>query len=186
MAETSRADYMRDYARANKDRIAAYNRDRRDRRQVVIDELKSVPCADCGGRFPPACMDFDHVGEKTFQIATAYTRSLATVLAEIAKCEVVCANCHRIRTARRLVRKHPTTRTSSAVLRHGACERPTNRYPGGRTGTDAGYQAHLQAGEVPCTPCYQVATATAVQRRRTRLERRRSASASGSLAVPIR
>jgi hypothetical protein len=103
-------DYMRQYAIVNKDRIAAYNRERRDRRQVIIDELKSAPCADCGGTFPPVCMDFDHLGDKKFTVSRAYTRSIGTVLAEIAKCEVVCANCHRIRTAARLVRKHPVSR----------------------------------------------------------------------------
>lgn len=99
--------YLADYGQANKDRIAAYNRDRRDNRQVIVDRLKSVPCADCGQTFPPVCMDFDHLGGKDFNIGSASTRSLETVLAEIAKCEVVCANCHRIRTADRLVRKHP-------------------------------------------------------------------------------
>ena len=99
--------YLREYGQANKDRIAAYNRERRDRRQAVLDELKSVPCADCGGTFPPICMDFDHLGDKSFSVSRASTRSIDTVLAEVAKCEVVCANCHRIRTASRLVRKHP-------------------------------------------------------------------------------
>jgi hypothetical protein len=46
-------------------------------------------------------MDFDHVrGEKLFEIGQAPSKgaSLATLLAEIAKCEVVCSNCHRQRT----------------------------------------------------------------------------------------
>ncbi len=99
---------MREWQDRNRDRIAAYNRDRRDQRQEILDRLKSVPCADCGGTFPPVCMDFDHVGDdKSFTISRASTRSIETVLAEIAKCEVVCANCHRIRTASRVIRKHP-------------------------------------------------------------------------------
>lgn len=113
-----RPGYYREYTRKNAERLAAYNRDRRDRRQDVLDELKSVPCADCGGTFPPVCMDFDHVrGVKLFSVSRASTRSIETVLKEIEKCEVVCANCHRIRTASRLVRKHPkkTWRRSDAA-----------------------------------------------------------------------
>lgn len=77
---------------------------RKDRRQM-LDEIKSVPCADCGGVFPPECMDFDHLPEyeKSFNVGGAVTtrRAWASVLAEIEKCEVVCANCHRIRTRQR-------------------------------------------------------------------------------------
>lgn len=72
----------------------------RDRR---INELKSKPCTDCGHAFPPECMDFDHVkGKKIIKISThrMYHR-WETLLKEIAKCELVCANCHRIRTKKR-------------------------------------------------------------------------------------
>lgn len=59
---------------------------------------KDRPCADCGGRFPPECMDFDHVrGKKAFDIGKS-NFTLARLASEIKKCEVVCANCHRIRT----------------------------------------------------------------------------------------
>ncbi len=64
-----------------------------------LNLLKDVPCKDCGGRFPPACMDFDHVrGEKSFNLATALSRGWSKVLLEVEKCDVVCANCHRLRT----------------------------------------------------------------------------------------
>lgn len=69
----------------------------------MLDGLKNVPCQDCGGRFPPECMDFDHVrGEKLFGIGANVSKvPLAKLMAEIEKCELVCANCHRIRTKRR-------------------------------------------------------------------------------------
>lgn len=69
------------------------------RRYALICEHKAKPCADCGGHFPPCAMDFDHVrGEKSFGIGACSRRNFDAVLAEIAKCDVVCANCHRIRT----------------------------------------------------------------------------------------
>lgn len=62
-------------------------------------------CVDCGYREHVAALDFDHLPgtEKKFGIAKGvYDFGWATIAAEIAKCEVVCANCHRIRTASRL------------------------------------------------------------------------------------
>ncbi len=60
---------------------------------------------DCGNKFPPECMDFDHVrGEKLFNICSNKGRQQGwkKVLVEIAKCDLVCSNCHRTRTVRRL------------------------------------------------------------------------------------
>lgn len=67
------------------------------RYQIMID-AKNVPCYDCGKVFPTVCMDFDHVrGIKKFTIGNSKTRSAKSILEEIAKCDVVCSNCHRIR-----------------------------------------------------------------------------------------
>lgn len=67
-----------------------------------IDDLKSKPCLDCGGTFPPVCMDFDHrdPADKSGPVASFLNDPVA-LRAEIAKCDLVCANCHRIRTAKR-------------------------------------------------------------------------------------
>lgn len=71
-------------------------------KMAVVAKAKDVPCADCGGRFPTVCMDFDHLpGFKKLAGVANLTYSLASMdrlLAEIEKCEVVCANCHRLRT----------------------------------------------------------------------------------------
>jgi hypothetical protein len=69
-----------------------------------INALKDGPCIDCGQKFPAVCMDFDHVrGDKVADISTlAYTSTFEKVLEEIDKCELVCSNCHRIRTWKRL------------------------------------------------------------------------------------
>ncbi len=80
------------------------NTKRRERFRQILNDLKDVPCADCGGRFPSVCMDFDHLpGEvKSFQVGTVgHASSEKRLLEEVAKCEIVCANCHRIRTWKR-------------------------------------------------------------------------------------
>jgi hypothetical protein len=71
----------------------------------MIEEAKNRPCADCGGRHPTCVMDLDHVrGPKEFKVSEAVQRAygltLKRVRTEIGKCNVVCANCHRIRTER--------------------------------------------------------------------------------------
>jgi hypothetical protein len=78
-----------------------HRKELRDQKIAIVNKLKDVPCADCGRKWPAVAMDFDHVrGEKITDIGrmvqSAY--SVETLLAEIAKCEVVCACCHRIRT----------------------------------------------------------------------------------------
>jgi hypothetical protein len=75
----------------------------RKARKELLDEIRSVPCMDCGGSFPSCAMDFDHVrGEKKFGVMNRYgDYKLETLMAEIAKCEIICSNCHRIRTAAR-------------------------------------------------------------------------------------
>lgn len=94
----SRAHY-----RNNKDMYLRKNVARRRRLyDTVIVKEKDKPCADCGHSFPTCCMDFDHVrGKKSFDIASNVTSSTEKLIAEIAKCDVVCANCHRIRTHNR-------------------------------------------------------------------------------------
>lgn len=57
----------------------------------------SLACVRCGENHP-ACLDFHHVsGEKTSEISkmVAYGRGKQVILDEIAKCEVLCSNCHR-------------------------------------------------------------------------------------------
>lgn len=69
--------------------------------RLVIEEAKAVPCADCEVEYPTPCMTFDHVrGEKKFNIgaATRDAKSMVALLDEIAKCEIVCHNCHALRT----------------------------------------------------------------------------------------
>lgn len=64
--------------------------------------LREHPCVDCG-LTDIRCLEFDHVcGDKTATIARMITAvSWPVIEAEVAKCEVRCANCHRIKTLER-------------------------------------------------------------------------------------
>ena len=67
-----------------------------------LRDLRRRPCGDCGQTFPPWVMDFDHRDPKTKSFALAAGKVLLKprdiLLAEAAKCDIVCANCHAIRT----------------------------------------------------------------------------------------
>lgn len=71
---------------------------------IWLVELKSKPCVDCKNSYPFECMDFDHVkGVKKHDVCFMTTRrySKEMIQEEIDKCELVCSNCHRIRTRKR-------------------------------------------------------------------------------------
>jgi transposase len=66
-----------------------------------LDEYKeSRGCLDCKGMYPYWMLDFDHLKDKKFTIAEFRSSSLdlEEIKTEVEKCEVVCANCHRMRT----------------------------------------------------------------------------------------
>jgi 5-methylcytosine-specific restriction endonuclease McrA len=83
---------MDEYARRRKREPAAQ----------VYDYLLEHPCVDCG-EADPVVLEFDHLRDKVRSISALVTAKVpwAKIEAEIAKCEVVCANCHRRRTAAR-------------------------------------------------------------------------------------
>jgi hypothetical protein len=76
-------------------------------RRRKFDLLKlDRPCYDCGGVFPPEAMDWDHKPgvTKSFGVSSAMggnAKPFDAVVDEIAKCDLVCACCHRIRTQNR-------------------------------------------------------------------------------------
>lgn len=83
-----------------------YQQKARNRKLDIKAEVSILkqgkPCVDCGGVFHPVAMDFDHRDPKgkVGGIATLASRSwsLDRILDEVAKCDLVCANCHRVRT----------------------------------------------------------------------------------------
>jgi hypothetical protein len=66
-----------------------------------------TPCADCKIQYPYYVMDFDHVrGKKHANVMElVQTLSKKKIDEELAKCEIVCSNCHRVRTHMRKINK---------------------------------------------------------------------------------
>ena len=100
------SEYHREHYERNKERYKTYARERkrrlrRERFPFIIEYLAAHPCADCG-ESDPVVLEFDHLRDKEFEVTHALPfRSWQSILDEIDKCEVVCANCHRRRTAER-------------------------------------------------------------------------------------
>ncbi len=93
---------------ANRESLLAYFCRRGADHRSFTDSLKDCPCLDCGGEFPPYVMEFDHVrGTKRFALGKMANHSQEAIEAELAKCELVCCVCHRIRSHER--REDPTT-----------------------------------------------------------------------------
>lgn len=94
---------IREWYKANKqyqlDKVKVDKRKIRDE----LRELKKKPCTDCKREYPYYVMDWDHVsGDKVGNVGSMmYHGSRKRGLDEIAKCELVCANCHRERTHQR-------------------------------------------------------------------------------------
>lgn len=90
-----------------------------------IRSFKQHPCSDCGAQYHFAVMEFDHCrGKKTFALSQPGRRSKLAILEELKKCDLVCANCHRMRTTKRskeamdlMIRSPHKTRLEEAGLK---------------------------------------------------------------------
>jgi hypothetical protein len=102
----------RAYYKKNRPARLAYIRDYSAKKQAEkrehVMKLKEQPCMDCGQCYHFAAMDFDHRGEdeKKGSITDMMRNmrvTLKRLVEEIAKCDLVCANCHRVRTYNRML-----------------------------------------------------------------------------------
>ena len=100
-----RREYDRAYYERNRSKIIEQKRRRVRELAARARTLKTeTPCADCGRSFHPAAMQWDHLpgSSKRLDVSDLSRRnSRAAVLAEIEKCQLVCANCHAVRTYNR-------------------------------------------------------------------------------------
>jgi hypothetical protein len=97
-----RKEYDKAYHARNAEKRRLQVREARFRLVRVNQHLKAFgPCADCGGRFHPAAMEWDHLpgNVKRDDVSSlAMSGKTKQFHAELAKCELVCANCHAVRS----------------------------------------------------------------------------------------
>lgn len=92
--------------------------DKRDKITKYLQEYKQQQgCFDCKEKYPYWILEFDHLGDKSFTIGEFrnHTVSLDVIKAEIEKCDVVCANCHKNRTYKRAVKSGTNSLDISAL-----------------------------------------------------------------------
>ena len=96
------AEYFKKWYAANKDTQYKRIQDRKNRiRDEVRAYKESHPCADCNNFFKHYILDFNHLDPSTklYNVAELMNNgSIKKVWEEIAKCNLLCANCHRERT----------------------------------------------------------------------------------------
>lgn len=95
--------YTRAYYRGHKEQVFRRNEKRYKSRQRFLDALKrTAGCIDCGYNESAVALDFDHVrGVKEYNISKNIGLAWDKLLSEISKCDVRCANCHRVVTLER-------------------------------------------------------------------------------------
>lgn len=96
------AKWYQDNQEIQKSRVKVFNEKIRERnRAFLLEYLLAHPCTDCG-EVDPVVLEFDHLRDKEYGISQMISfASINSILEEIDKCEVVCANCHKRRTAKR-------------------------------------------------------------------------------------
>lgn len=106
MCKTCKKEYNANYYIATKSLLGPARAENKRQRRAeaaakVYEYLRTHPCVDCG-EADIVVLDFDHLSDKAAEINDLIHRGVAwsMILAEIQKCEVVCANDHRRRTAR--------------------------------------------------------------------------------------
>ena len=93
-----------EFQKAGGDLVRLYERAQSSHRNSqFIRAYKTInnKCVDCQQTYPYYVLDFDPVrGKKLVAVSKMATKSYSQGLleAEIAKCDIVCANCHRVRT----------------------------------------------------------------------------------------
>jgi hypothetical protein len=111
------------HMRANRDRRraanrAAQHRTRRKHKALLFRYLSDHPCTDCG-ESDPVVLDLHHIGPKVLPVTDMVRGafSWSVIQAEIAKCVVVCANCHRRRHHRQRSQRDSTDVSPPVVER---------------------------------------------------------------------
>lgn len=114
-----RSEYMREFRRSKyitRKRVKLRDRRQADRKKAI--NFLGGKCMDCGSD-DERVLVFDHIEKKTCNVARLLGKSWKRIEDELRKCELVCANCHQIRTISRIPVSvdlfTPTYRKLSAV-----------------------------------------------------------------------
>lgn len=97
--------YAKEHYQKNKKYYIDKSRRAKLRKVEYIIQLRLKPCTDCRKTYPYYVMEFDHRNpeEKSANITSIINNSWKKIKEELVKCDVVCANCHRIRTHKRRI-----------------------------------------------------------------------------------
>jgi hypothetical protein len=95
---------QRKWAKENRSKFNKYVANARKERREYVNAYKNRPCLDCGQAYDPCVMDLHHrEGEeklKNLAIMASERYTYKMIDAELAKCDPLCANCHRMRHKR--------------------------------------------------------------------------------------
>jgi len=102
--------YRRQRYQANKKEFLEDDKIKRAARVKWIQSLKDQPCIDCGNKYEPYCMDYDHIlerGPKFKNVSRMVLENCSekSILEEIKKCDLICVLCHNERTHKRTIEK---------------------------------------------------------------------------------
>ena len=104
--KTCHKDLAKAHYQRNKATYAKTHREKKQKIQKHLQQLKEAsPCTDCGEYYPYYVMQYDHLPqyEKSFHLGNCgRVPSVKRANEEIAKCQLVCANCHAVRTYERM------------------------------------------------------------------------------------
>ena len=108
MCKSCTVDYKREYSKTHPDKVSSHNKKRKKKTKIrnlryVFEYFKTHPCVDCG-ETNPVVLEFDHKNpnNKTIEVSKLImgVAGLDTLQTEMDKCDVRCANCHRVKTSK--------------------------------------------------------------------------------------
>jgi hypothetical protein len=104
---------LKEHYKHNKDAYLERNKNKQVLNKAnLLDYLNDKSCKDCGNS-DHRVLEFDHLYDKKIDISKAIRNwAWSSVVEEIKKCEIVCCNCHRIRTIERANNYRSKNRTN--------------------------------------------------------------------------
>ena len=97
----AQADSKRHYERHKPDYLARNTKNKHEKRDFIRQYKEFHGCMDCGGKFPYFVLDLDHRDPSLKKYAMNRVHLVGSwdqMVEELNKCDVVCSNCHRIRS----------------------------------------------------------------------------------------